>query len=115
VSRAAPATALGVRCDATRMETGLTRSLVLYPCSFETSAKEAINVEQAFQSACKNALQQENEADLCVSPFFPCIRHLPSRFLHAASRISHLASRQSPSETDADANARPRMNVLHTG
>jgi len=31
---------------------------------FETSAKEAINVEQAFQSACKNALQQENEADL---------------------------------------------------
>ena len=41
----------------------------LCPRSFETSAKEAINVEQAFQSACKNALQQENEADLCVSPF----------------------------------------------
>ena len=31
---------------------------------FETSAKEAINVEQAFQAACKNALLQESEADL---------------------------------------------------
>ncbi|KDE03538.1 Ras-like protein Rab-7a [Microbotryum lychnidis-dioicae p1A1 Lamole] len=31
---------------------------------FETSAKEAINVEQAFQAACKNALSQESEADL---------------------------------------------------
>ena len=32
--------------------------------SFETSAKEAINVEQAFQAACKNALQQDSEADM---------------------------------------------------
>ncbi|CAD6582464.1 MAG: hypothetical protein CYPHOPRED_002042 [Cyphobasidiales sp. Tagirdzhanova-0007] len=31
---------------------------------FETSAKEAINVEQAFQAACKNALQQDSEADI---------------------------------------------------
>lgn len=31
---------------------------------FETSAKEAINVEQAFQAACKNALQQESETDM---------------------------------------------------
>lgn len=31
---------------------------------FETSAKEAINVEQGFQAACKNALQQEGEADM---------------------------------------------------
>ncbi|KAM0790696.1 hypothetical protein ACM66B_004554 [Microbotryomycetes sp. NB124-2] len=31
---------------------------------FETSAKEAINVEQAFQAACKNALSQESEADI---------------------------------------------------
>lgn len=31
---------------------------------FETSAKEAINVEQAFQTVAKNALQQEQEADL---------------------------------------------------
>jgi hypothetical protein len=30
---------------------------------FETSAKEAINVEQAFQTIAKNALQQEEEAD----------------------------------------------------
>lgn len=28
---------------------------------FETSAKEAINVEQAFQGAAKNALEQEQE------------------------------------------------------
>ncbi|KAK9896145.1 hypothetical protein P389DRAFT_171159 [Cystobasidium minutum MCA 4210] len=31
---------------------------------FETSAKEAINVEQAFQAACKSALAQESEADM---------------------------------------------------
>ena len=31
---------------------------------FETSAKEAINVEQAFQTIAKNALQQEAEAEL---------------------------------------------------
>ena len=33
---------------------------------FETSAKDAINVEQAFQTIAKNALQQEAEAELCV-------------------------------------------------
>ena len=31
---------------------------------FETSAKEAINVEQAFQTIAKNALQQEADADV---------------------------------------------------
>jgi Ras-related protein Rab-7A len=31
---------------------------------FETSAKEAINVDQAFQAACKNALQAEAEVDM---------------------------------------------------
>ncbi|KAL0081450.1 small GTPase superfamily [Phycomyces blakesleeanus] len=31
---------------------------------FETSAKEAINVEQAFQTIAKNALQQETEVEL---------------------------------------------------
>lgn len=31
---------------------------------FETSAKEAINVEQAFQTIAKNALQQEAEEQL---------------------------------------------------
>jgi Ras-related protein Rab-7A len=31
---------------------------------FETSAKEAINVEQAFQTIAKNALQQEAEVEL---------------------------------------------------
>jgi hypothetical protein len=39
---------------------------------FETSAKEAINVEQAFQTVAKNALQQEAEADLYV-PRFSCL------------------------------------------
>lgn len=33
---------------------------------FETSAKEAINVEQAFQAIAKNALQQESEIELLV-------------------------------------------------
>jgi len=35
---------------------------------FETSAKEAINVEQAFQTVAKNALQQEAEEQLLVVP-----------------------------------------------
>lgn len=35
---------------------------------FETSAKEAINVEQAFQTIAKNALAQEAETELWVSP-----------------------------------------------
>ena len=34
---------------------------------FETSAKEAINVEQAFQTVAKNALQQEQEEQLYVN------------------------------------------------
>ena len=34
---------------------------------FETSAKEAINVDQAFTSACKNALEGESELDMSVS------------------------------------------------
>lgn len=33
---------------------------------FETSAKEAINVEQAFQTIAKNALAQEAETELSV-------------------------------------------------
>jgi hypothetical protein len=44
--------------------TDLLRSNVTH--SFETSAKEAINVEQAFQAACKNALQAEGDVDMCV-------------------------------------------------
>lgn len=31
---------------------------------FETSAKEAINVEQAFQTIAKNALSQETDVDM---------------------------------------------------
>lgn len=33
---------------------------------FETSAKEATNVEEAFKAACRNALQQEGNADMYV-------------------------------------------------
>lgn len=33
---------------------------------FETSAKEAINVEQAFQTIAKNAMSQEEETELYV-------------------------------------------------
>ncbi|XP_015522532.1 ras-related protein Rab-7a [Neodiprion pinetum] len=40
---------------------------------FETSAKEAINVEQAFQTIAKNALAQENEVEL-YNEFPPQIR-----------------------------------------
>jgi len=36
---------------------------------FETSAKEAINVEQAFQTVAKNALQQETEEQMYVSTY----------------------------------------------
>lgn len=46
---------------------------------FETSAKEAINVEQAFQTVAKNALQQEAEEQLCVQFYSLCLvidRHL---------------------------------------
>ena len=38
---------------------------------FETSAKEAINVEQAFQTIAKNALQQENDLEMCV--YYPAL------------------------------------------
>jgi Ras-related protein Rab-7A len=38
---------------------------------FETSAKEAINVEQAFQTVSKNALQQEAEEQLYVHSIMP--------------------------------------------
>ena len=31
---------------------------------FETSAKEALNVEQAFQTVAKNGLQQDSEVEL---------------------------------------------------
>jgi Ras-related protein Rab-7A len=33
---------------------------------FETSAKEAINVEQAFQTIARNALSQETDVELCA-------------------------------------------------
>ncbi|ORY94492.1 vacuolar biogenesis protein [Syncephalastrum racemosum] len=41
---------------------------------FETSAKEAINVEQAFQTIAKNALSRETDVDID----FPDTIHIPS-------------------------------------
>ena len=36
---------------------------------FETSAKEALNVEQAFQTVAKNGLQQDSEVELYNNDF----------------------------------------------
>jgi len=44
---------------------------------FETSAKEAINVEQAFQTVAKSALQQGEEEQLYESPVGVTVRCLP--------------------------------------
>jgi Ras-related protein Rab-7A len=38
--------------------------VICFSSYFETSAKEAINVEQAFQTIAKNALQQEVEVEM---------------------------------------------------
>jgi hypothetical protein len=38
--------------------------LTVHNSYFETSAKEAINVEQAFQTIAKNALSQETDVDM---------------------------------------------------
>jgi len=48
---------------------------------FETSAKEAINVDQAFQTIAKNALQQETDLEMyCSSSTFVCAdTHIPCR------------------------------------
>ena len=45
---------------------------------FETSAKESINVENAFATVANNALQQEAETEMFVSllPFLLLMTHL---------------------------------------
>lgn len=48
---------------------------------FETSAKEAINVEQAFQTVAKNALQQEAEEQLSAIPPILGVTHSNNRSL----------------------------------
>jgi len=50
---------------------------------FETSAKENINVEQAFQTVAKAALQQESEADMYATPSSSHLHTLPLPRSHA--------------------------------
>ena len=45
---------------------------------FETSAKEAINVDQAFQVIARNALKQESEEDMCGTAPAPRLPHHPT-------------------------------------
>jgi len=70
---------------------------------FETSAKEAINVEQAFQTIAKNALQQENDVELYV-----CYPHL-SPFLHILPpnpiKLDRYADYPDPIRIDSPTNA----------
>ena len=46
---------------------------------FETSAKEAINVDQAFQVIARNALKQESEEDMCGTAPAPRLPAPPHR------------------------------------
>ncbi|KAI5991485.1 RAB7A, member ras oncogene family [Pisolithus albus] len=69
-----PFVVLGNKIDVEESKRQVTQKRAMAWCQskgnipyFETSAKEAINVEQAFQTVSKNALQQEAEEQLCVS------------------------------------------------
>lgn len=59
---------------------------------FETSAKEAINVEQAFQTIAKNALAQESEVSVCYKyskrASFNCV-------LESYCHVSYISARSS--------------------
>jgi hypothetical protein len=54
---------------------------------FETSAKEAINVEQAFQTVAKNALQQEAEEQLYVIIWALSVEQLRLKYLPQIRRL----------------------------
>ncbi|KAH9075829.1 P-loop containing nucleoside triphosphate hydrolase protein [Lactarius deliciosus] len=68
-----PFVVLGNKIDVEESKRQVTQKRAMTWCQakgnipyFETSAKEAINVEQAFQTVAKNALQQEAEEQLYV-------------------------------------------------
>lgn len=67
---------------------------------FETSAKEAINVEQAFQTVAKNALQQEQDDQMYVS-CYPAYRYrrelmLPLPLATSTTRTQFGSTRRAP-------------------
>lgn len=68
---------------------------------FETSAKEATNVEQGFQAACANALQQEAEADLQVARRRPTTLHMPAARLTRDYMCSRLSDYPDPIRINA--------------
>ena len=45
---------------------------------FETSAKEDINVEAAFQCIARNALKNEHEEEMCAPPAVLCVNGMPA-------------------------------------
>ncbi|KAG6371633.1 small GTPase superfamily [Boletus reticuloceps] len=68
-----PFVVLGNKIDVEESKRQVTQKRAMTWCQskgnipyFETSAKEAINVEQAFQTVSKNALQQETEEQMYV-------------------------------------------------
>lgn len=87
---------------------------------FETSAKEAINVEQAFQAACKNALSQESEADMCVEARMRAMQMLTRwRQWRADTRTTRTRSRSTRTTRIRNTAARAkrrvsRLSSLHT-
>lgn len=80
---------------------------------FETSAKEAINVEQAFQTVAKNALVQEAEGELFVHPN---ILPLTARLIFSAdtstTRIPSKLSGKARNSMDATAKRRIVLSLL---
>ncbi|GJJ09429.1 hypothetical protein Clacol_003651 [Clathrus columnatus] len=72
-----PFVVLGNKIDVEESKRQVTQKRAMAWCQskgnipyFETSAKEAINVEQAFQTIAKNALQQEADVELQIILYF---------------------------------------------
>jgi hypothetical protein len=82
---------------------------------FETSAKEAINVEQAFQTVAKNALQQEAEADLWVpeSSVLKCVLTDPARAGTSTTLTRSGSTRRARRTTAASAELTARPKTAH--
>jgi hypothetical protein len=82
---------------------------------FETSAKEAINVEQAFQTVAKNALQQEAEADLWVpeSSVLKCVPTDPARAATSTTLTRSGSTRRARRTMAASAEFTARPKTAH--